>query len=637
MAVRSHPLKDHWKELRLFRSRVIGAAVVVSLLTGVLIWRLVDLQVIRHQSFSELSQDNQIKIEPLPPTRGVIYDRNRRILATNEPTWQLTAVREDIDDLEAALAELEALDVLEPANRPALIESVRAQPGWQPVLLANLNEVQAATFAVHGHRFRGIDIQAGLIRFYPDGEAAAHAVGYVGRPSTSDYERMEDRADYSGTLQIGKTGIERAYEDRLHGSVGARALVVDAHRRPTEERVPGGLFETRLPAPGEHVILSLDIELQRAAAEALAGFRGSVVALDPRSGDVLALVSMPAFDPNTFATGMSAAEYAVLSTDPNLPFLNRALRQQYSPGSTVKPFLALAGLHYEMGYVAEEHFCGGEYHLEGSSRVYGEPRNVLPHGEMTLHSAIVRSCNVYFFGLGVELGIDRMEAFLRSFGFGSRIGIDIDSEYAGIMPGRDWKRASFRNREDQSWYRGETVITAIGQGYIEVTPLQLAHATATLAASGARYRPRLLVATENAETGALTAIPPEPLEGLADVDPAHWQLVQQAMLGVTTEPRGTGFRTLGDAAYPVAGKTGTAQVIARADDPPDPEAEETIEERYRDNGLFIGYAPAENPEIALAVIVENQGGGGSTAAPIARKVLDAYFGHTEYVAQLVAF
>lgn len=635
MATRAQPLKDHWKEQRLFFSRIIGASVVVVMLTGVLVWQLVDLQVVHHQQFSAESRGNQIDIEPLPPMRGEILDRNGRILATNEPAWQLVAVRENITDLEAVLMELEELKLLESANRPSLIESVRSSRSWEPVLLANLNEIQAASFAARGHMFQGVDLQAGLVRFYPEQRATAHSIGYVGRPNADDVDRMSDPDNYSGTLQIGKTGIERRYEDRLHGTVGRQAFVVDAHRRPTGQPVPDGLAETVLPVPGEHVILALDIDMQRAAVAALAGLRGAAVVIDPRNGDVLTMVSMPAFDPNSFSTGMSTDEYSALSSDPNEPFRNRVLAEQYNPGSTVKPFFGLAGLHYETGFVAEDHVCNGQYHLPNSTHVWRESRRVLPHGETSLHSAIVRSCNVYFYGLGEELGIDRMQEFLGKFGFGSRTGIDIGGEYAGVNPGVDWKRESFRNAEDKVWFPGETINNAIGQGYIEVTPLQLAHATATLAAQGQRFRPRLLIQTEDAGTGAVTNVPAEALEPVSGVDALHWQLVHEAMLGVTAEPRGTGFKSMNDADFTVAAKTGTAQVIGVADG--EFYDEDAIDERYKDNGLFVAFAPAVNPQVAIAVVVENQGGGGSTAAPVARIILDTFFGNTEYVAQLVAY
>jgi penicillin-binding protein 2 len=628
-------LKDHWREQRLFLSRVIGAAVVVVLLTGVLIWRLVHLQVVDFERFRQMSVGNQIKIQALAPTRGLIYDREGRILAENVPTWQLVAVPEQIEDLEAVLGRLEALELLDPADREVLINLVQSHRQFEPVTLANLTERQAAIFAVRRHHFSGVNVQEGLIRHYPYGAAAAHAVGYVGSISTDDLERI-DRDNYVGTFQIGKTGVERAYEEGLHGTRGFRPRVVNSQGRVIADwSLSGDATLEKLPQPGDHIQLGLDVYLQLAALEALAGLRGAAVAIDPRTGNVLTLVSTPAFDPNLFAAGLSGADYSALSTDGNRPLFNRALAGRYPPGSTVKPFYGLAGLHFEAQHVAEEHFCNGEFRLPGNSRVYRESRRVLPHGEMTLHSAIVRSCNVYFYGLAVELGIDRMEQFMKAFGFGARTGIDISGESAGLMPGRQWKSENFPTREQRAWYPGETVSTGIGQGFTEVTPLQLAHATATMAANGIRYRPRLLIETRDSETGERQYVPEEFLEPLADVDPEHWQIIHDAMYGATTETRGTGLSSMGDAWYSVGGKTGTAQVVGLGQD--EKYDADAIEERYRDNGLFIAYAPAENPEIAIAVVVENNGGGGSTAAPIARKVLDAYFGTEDYVAQLVSF
>jgi penicillin-binding protein 2 len=636
MNVRVQPLKDHWKEQRLFLSRVIAAGVIVVGLTGVLIWRLVHLQVVDYQRFSGMSEDNQIKIQPLPPTRGLIYDRAGRALAENIPAWQLVAVPEQIEDLDAVLGELEELGLLDPANREVLKNLVRSRRQFEPVTLTNLDEEQAARFAVRRHHFSGIDVQEGLIRYYPYEEAAAHAVGYVGSISAADFEQI-DRSDYTGTSQIGKTGVERAYEEQLHGTRGYRPRVVNAQGReiPDWSLSSDDRFKELLPVPGNHVHLGLDISLQLAALDALEGVRGAAVAIDPRNGDVLTLISTPAFDPNNFANGLSGAEYTELTTNSDRPLFNRALAGRYPPGSTVKPFYGLAGLHFETEHVAEDHFCNGEFQLPGNSRIYGEGQRILPHGETTLHSAIVRSCNVYFYGLAVELGIDRMEQFMKSFGFGARTGIDISGESAALMPGRQWKSENFSTRELRAWYPGETVSTGIGQGFTEVTPLQLAHATATMAASGLRYRPRLLVKSENAETGIESSVPVDPLEPIDDVDPAHWQIIHDAMNGVTTEQRGTGLSSMGDAWYSVSGKTGTAQVRSYAED--EQRDLEEVEEQFRDNGLFIAYAPAENPEIAIAVVVENNGGGSRTAAPVARKVLDAYFGTRDYVAQLVTF
>jgi penicillin-binding protein 2 len=632
MAARAQRFKDHWKEQRLFLSRIIVSAVVVVLLTGLLIWRLVDLQIVRFERFSELSDDNQVRIESVPPTRGLIFDRKGRIIADNEPTWQLLAVPEDIDDLDGVLTQLEQIGLLDPTNHETLKETVLSHRRWEPALLANLDEVQAARFAVRGHQFNGIDLQAGLVRYYPNGEAVAHAVGYVGRISPSDLEQI-DRANYSRTSHIGKTGVERAYEDVLHGTVGFRTRVVDAFGRPTDGQVPEGYQERRAPVPGDNIVVSLDLELQLAAEHAFEGMRGALVAIDPTTGDVLAMYSAPTFDTNKFATGMSSDEYVALTTDPGKPFVNRAMSKQYNPGSTVKPFYGLAGLYYETEHVSETHFCNGEFRLPNSSFVYEEGSRVRPHGEMTLHSAIVRSCNIYFYGLAHELEIDRMETFMRRFGFGSRTDIDIGGEYGGIMPGREYKRTRFSKREDQVWFPGETVITGIGQGYMEVTPLQLASATAAMAERGTRLEPRLLIATENAMTGEIASRPVTELEPLDDVDAEHWQIIHDAMLGVTVEARGTGHSAMLGTTYSVAGKTGTAQVVGVAQNSVyDADA---LEEEYRDNGLFIAFAPADKPEIAIAVVVENHGGGGSTAAPVARKVLDAYFGSEDYVAQLV--
>ncbi|HEY5666450.1 MAG TPA: penicillin-binding protein 2 [Gammaproteobacteria bacterium] len=633
MSVRTGQLKDPWKEQRLFLSRIIGAAAVVLALTGVLIWRLVHLQVVDYQRFNEMAQGNQIRIESLAPARGLVYDRKGRILAENVPTWQLVAIPEQIEDLDVMFGQLEALGLLDPADRDALIDLVRSHRRFEPVTLANLSEVQAATFAVRRHHFPGINVQEGLIRYYRYGPAAAHAVGYVGSISASDLAGI-DRADYAGTFQIGKTGVERAYEDQLHGGAGYRQQVANAQGRIIFDASsnPDAGLEERLPEPGRHVHLTLDVELQLAAYEALSEVRGAAVAIDPRNGEVLTLVSTPAFDPNLFARGLSGDEFVELNTDPDLPLFNRALAGRYPPGSTVKPFYGLAGLHYEAEHVAEDHICFGEFRLPGSSRVYREGPGG-NHGEMSLHTAIVRSCNVYFYGLAVELGIDRMEQFMKSFGFGAATGIDISGEGEGLMPSRQWKRDYFSDREQQSWYQGETVSTGIGQGYTEVTPLQLAHATATLAVEGLRFQPQLLVSTEDAKTGLLVAAEATRLASVEDVDPTHWQAIRDAMLGVTSEARGTALSSMNGTSFTVGGKTGTAQVVGVAQD--EEYDEEAVEERFRDNGLFIAFAPVENPEIAIAVVVENNGGGGRTAAPVARTILDTFFGGNEYVAQRV--
>lgn len=639
MARRAQPIKDPWKEQRLFLSRVIAAAVIVLLLSGVLVARLVKLQVVDYQRFSELSQGNQLKIEPLAPTRGLIYDRNGLILAENVPAWQLVAVPEQVEDLESVLTQLEDLELLDPADREILIDLVRSHRRFERVTLTNLTEAQAARFAVRRHRFPGIDIQEGLIRYYPYGEAAAHAVGYVGSISASDLEQI-DRGDYAATSQIGKTGIERSYEDLLHGTVGYRQQVVNAQGRVlldpatdvagTDDPVPPGGLETRWPEPGRHLVLSLDVRLQLTAQEALEGLRGAAVAIDPRNGDTLALVSSPSFDPNRFTAGLSRSDFVELNTDIDKPLFNRALAGRYPPGSTVKPFLGLAALHYESVDPLEETFCPGYFTLPGSTHRYRDWRPQ-GHGPMTLHSAIVQSCDVYFYKLAVDLGIEHISEFMKSFGFGQRLGIDISGEEPGLVPSREWKRRQFSRPEDKAWFPGETVITGIGQGFTQVTPLQLANATAIMAARGKRFRPRLLLATENSSSREVEYIAPEVLPSPAEIEDEHWQIIHDAMVGVTTDPTSSTRAVMHGLPYPVAGKTGTSQVYTVSQE--EKYDAEAVDERLRDHGLFIVFAPADDPTIAVAVVVENNGGGSHTAAPIARKILDTYFEGQEYVAR----
>lgn len=638
MAGPSVSIKDHWKEQRLFLSRIVAAAVVIVLLTGVLVGRLVQLQVLESERFTELSQGNRSRIEPLAPTRGIIYDRNGLVIAENLPTWQLVAVPEQIEDLETMLDELADLELVNEGEREELAELVRSHRGFERVALNNdLSESEAARFAVRRHRFPGIDIQEGLVRYYPFGDIAAHAVGYVGKISSNDLERI-DRSDYAATSQIGKSGVERSYEDVLHGTVGYRQQLVNAQGRilldPAAEggrssSVRGvGELETRWPEPGRNVVLSLDMRLQLAAHEALEGVRGAAVAIDTRNGDLLALVSTPSFDPNRFAKGLSRNDFVALNADLDKPMFNRALGGRYPPGSTIKPFLGLAALDFEAQRPGQTHFCRGYFTLPGHTHRYRDWRPE-GHGEMSLHSAIVESCDVYFYNLAVNLGIDRMAEFLKRVGFGERTGIDIGGESAGLVPSPEWKREQFARREDQVWFPGETVITGIGQGFTQVTPVQLAHAGATLAARGEQHVPRLVIGTEDAGSRDMSWHEPVALPGLEDIAEPHWQTVHDAMIGVIEEPRGTARAVMSDTPYEVAGKTGTSQVFSI------PQEEkydaETVDDRLRDHGLFLAFAPAESPRVALAVIVEN-GGGASAASPIAREIFDAYFEQEEHVA-----
>jgi penicillin-binding protein 2 len=638
MALTSQRFKDHWQEQRLFLTRVIAAAVIIVILSGLLVARLVVLQIVDYERFTELSQGNRFRLEPLPPTRGLVYDRNGLVIADNLPNWELVSTPEEIGNLDDTLKRLEALGLVDPGEHRTLRDLVRSHRGFERVKLSNLTEEQAARFAVRRHRFPGVDIQEALARHYPFAEASAHAIGYVGSISLQDLERI-DRSDYAATSHIGKTGVERSYEGALHGHVGYRHQVVNAQGRvlfdpavqnEADEAEISGMPKTKQPLPGDNVVLSIDMRLQLAAQAALGEVRGAVVAIDPRNGDVLALVSTPAFDPNRFAEGLSRQDFVALNTDPDRPLFNRAVAGTYPPGSTVKPFIALAALEHETIAPEKELYCPGEYHLPGQTHKYREGRGGI-HGNVNLHEAIVRSCDVYFYQLALDIGIDDLSAGLRRFGFGTATGIDINGEQSGVLPSTEWKKKQFQRREDQIWFPGDTINTGVGQGYVLVTPLQLASAAASMAARGHRFMPRLLIGTENGVTREMTWAEPTAKPAIEGPAAEQWSYIHDAMVGVTAEPRGTAHAPMQGTKYKVAGKTGTSQVFTVAQDEKYREAD--VEERLRDNGLFVAFAPADDPRIAIAVVVENGGGGARAAAPVARKVFDAYFAAEGYVAR----
>lgn len=608
-------LKDHWREQRLFLARTLTAAVLIAALVLMVAARLVDLQVMRHQHFSDLSRGNRVRIEALPPTRGLIYDRNGTVLAENLPAYQLEIIPEQVDDLGATLARLTALGLVREEDLERIRRDISRQPRFRPTALRfRLSDEEVATFAVRRQQFPGVDIQARLVRHYPYGAVAAHALGYVGAVSQTDLERL-DAANYAGTSHTGKIGVERAEEGRLHGKVGLRQVLVNAQGRILQE------LQRERPVPGRDVVLALDLELQLAAEAALAGRRGAVVAIDPSNGDLLAFVSQPAYDPNLFATGISATEYRRLQEDPDIPLFDRVLRGLYPPGSTIKPLIALAGLQSGAITPWQRIFCVGHYRLPGSSHRYRDWKKQ-GHGPVDMGDAISQSCDVYFYDLASKLGIDTMHDFLDRFGLGQPTGVDLPNEKGGTNPSRDWKASQFSRREDQTWYPGETLITGIGQGYLQVSPLQLAQATAIVAGRGQHYRPRMVMGTRDPETGALVEAPPVPLPPVVLDDPSYWEEVVQDMVEVMHGERGTARRAALGAPYRIAGKTGTAQVFSIGQDQ-EYRAEE-VEERLRHHALFIAFAPAEAPRIAVAVIVENGGSGSGTAAPVARAVLDDY-------------
>ena len=623
------PIKDHYSERRIFIARVIFTSVVGIVLLGLVIARLVQLQVFDYEHFAERSLGNRVRIEAVPPIRGLVFDRQGRVLAENLPAYQLELIPEQVPDIDATLRRLAGLELIDGSDIPRLKELSESGPRFKPVALnPRLDDEQIARFAIQRPRFPGVDFTPRLVRHYPNGEYIAHAVGYVGALSTADLERL-DPSRYAGTTQTGKTGIENSYESRLHGDSGFRHIVTNARGRrvPAESRdLQETLPADEQPTPGYNVFLSIDLDLQALATEQLEGRRGAVVALDPWSGEILALVSAPSFDPNLFAVGMSQAQFSALQQDMDRPLFNRAVRGTYPPGSTIKPMLALAALETGATNLERRTVCYGFFMLPNTTHRY---RDWKPegHGEVDIHDAIAQSCDVYFYEISNDIGIDRMHDYLTRFGLGSTTGVDVSGERPGLVPSTEWKRNAFRNPSDKRWFLGETVIASIGQGYMLATPLQLATATAALATRGVRYEPHIVAAWEDPLTGERTLASPVRLDDVELDDETNWDPVHGAMNSVRQGPRGTARAVGSGAQYRVAGKSGTAQVFSVAQD--EEYDEEEIEERLKDHALFIAFAPVENPRIAVAVIVENGSSGSGVAAPIAKAMIDKYLGYDD--------
>ncbi|MCX4188777.1 penicillin-binding protein 2 [Methylophaga sp. OBS3] len=614
MAINSHlALKDHLRERRLVNARLLFAAIFSLLLFIGVTVRLVVLQVVEYEHFDSLSNKNRVDIEPLPPQRGLIFDRNGVVLAENMPTFTLELVPEKVPNMAETIEALTELLGLTGEDLEKFRERLKQQRSFEQVTLRyQLTEEEVARFSVNRHRFPGVDVVGRLIRHYPQGALFAHAVGYVGRINQQDL-LVIDQQNYKGTLQIGKTGIEKQYEDLLHGTVGYRQVETNVQGRTVRE------LRSVASQPGQDLYLHLDIGLQRTAVEALTGYNGSVVAMDPRNGGILAMVSQPDFDPNLFVSGISIKDYAELRDSPERPLYDRALRGHYPPGSTLKPFVALAGL--ELGVVTEhtKTYCPGWYSLPGHSHRYRCWKHS-GHGHMDAIDAMAQSCDVYFYDLAHALGIDRMHTFLDMFGFGRKTGVDIPNESGGLLPSSEWKR----NSRNQAWFPGETLIAGIGQGFNQTTPLQLAHATSVLAMRGTMNKPTLVRASRTSGQEELQLMPTQPPETLPMQDANNWQLVVDSMIEVVHGQRGTARHITEKMPFRMAGKTGTAQVFGIAQD--EKYDAETLEKKLHDHALFVAFAPADNPEFAVAVVVENGGSGSKVAAPIAQKMIEEYFG-----------
>ncbi|MCP3687600.1 MAG: penicillin-binding protein 2 [Gammaproteobacteria bacterium] len=609
-------LQDDYLESRLIRRRLILSAVFILMLMMLVLGRLYMLQIVDHNHFSTLSDSNRVHIKPLPPTRGLIFDRHGVVMANNLPSYRLEIVREQVDDMVSTFEQLKQyIEISEQDLKRFKQASRRRRPFESIPLKLNLNDAEVARLAVNLHHLDGIEINARLTRNYPRGAHAVHALGYVGRIDEDDLNRL-DEVNYAGTSHIGKLGLEKYYESELHGQVGVQQVEVNARGRTL--RV---LSETP-PVQGNNLYLTIDSSLQEVAEQAFGDHSGSVVAIDPNNGEVLALVSMPTFNPNLFVNGISFGSYNALRDSPARPLFNRALSGQYPPGSTTKPFYGFAGLETSTISKTKGKFCRGYYLLPNEERRYRDWKKT-GHGLMDMKNAITQSCDVYFYDLAYHLGIDKMSAFMAQFGFGEKTRIDSTGEKPGLLPSREWKRRV----QGMVWFPGETLITGIGQGAMLVTPLQLANSTAAFANKGVRYRPRLVRSIDSMQPDFVREIVVEQAGEYEIKRKANWKHIHNSMVNVVHGLRGTARRIGVGANYKIAGKTGTAQVFGIAQEEEYDEA--TVAKKLRDHALFISYAPAEEPLIAVGVIVENGGHGSSVAAPIARKVMDAYLGNSQ--------
>jgi penicillin-binding protein 2 len=609
---RSVELRDHQRELHLFQLRLAVVAAVVAATFLVLFSRLFYLQVIQHDYYQLLAEQNRVNIVPVVPHRGVILDRNGVTLASNYAAYTLEITPSQVDNLDGVIKELSTLVEITPKDLRRFEKRLEEEPDFSSIpIRTRLNDEEVARFAVNRYRIPGVQINARLFRHYPNNEVASHVVGYIGRMSEADFGGLQKKGlayNYTKSDHIGKVGLEQYYEQVLRGVTGYEHVETDANGHSIRT------LRSILPISGNNLLLAIDVRLQQIAEAAFGDYRGSMVAIEPDTGGVLALVSRPGFDPNLFVEGIDPEHWSALNDSPDHPLNNRALQGVYPPGSTFKPFMALAGL--ELGKRTPGYSISdpGYFVLGGSGHVFRDWK-AGGHGVVDMHKAIVESCDTYFYGLAQDLGIDMIHDFISQFGLGERTGIDIAGEVGGLLPSRQWKEQRF----DQRWFVGDTISVGIGQGYNLVTPLQLASATAILANGGRIFRPHVVQHIQDSETNELETIEPFPI-GEVPLQPRHLDLVRDAMVDVT-RPGGTAAWAGWGAKYSFAGKTGTAQVIGLKGQKYD---EDAIDERHRDHALFIAFAPAEAPKIALGILVENGGHGSSTAAPIARKVIDYY-------------
>jgi penicillin-binding protein 2 len=609
--------KDNDREIHKFRLRLTVLVGLVFVCFGLLVARFVWLQVLHHDQYAAQAEDNRIALVPIVPNRGLIVDRNGVVLARNYSAYTLEITPSKLHaNLDSVIDELSKLVTIEPRDRRRFKRLLEESRSFASVpIRTRLTDDEVARFTAQRFRFPGVEVQARLFRQYPLGEVASHVIGYIGRINQKEadaLEESEDAANYNGTEHIGKEGVEKRYERYLHGQTGYEEV----------ERSAGGrairTLKRTAPVPGSNLILSLDIELQKVIEEAFGEQRGALVAIEPATGDVLAYVSRPGFDPNLFVDGIDTQNWNELNTSLDRPLMNRPLSGTYPPGSTFKPFMALAALELGFRRPSDAIRDPGFFMLGGHRFNDDKPGG---HGYVDMYKSVVESCDTYYYQLGNEMGIDRISGFMRQFGFGEPTGIDLEHEKTGVLPSKEWKAQRFRrNRAAQKWVGGDTISVSIGQGFNNYSMIQLAHAVSTLANNGVVMKPHLVKIIEDGATRQRSLTVPKETRRIP-LKQENIDFIKHTMVGVTQESYGTGFRAFANAGYISGGKTGTAQVIGLKGQKYNAHA---IDERHRDNALYVAFAPADNPRIALALVVENAGFGAAAAAPIARKALDYY-------------
>ncbi|WP_105200672.1 MULTISPECIES: penicillin-binding protein 2 [unclassified Pseudoalteromonas] len=607
------PIRDHSAEANLFARRAFTAFVFVLIMVAILISNLYNLQIVSHQTYQTRSNDNRINVIPIAPNRGLIYDRNGNLLAENKPVYNLEVIPEEVDDLDAALDEIGKLISISEQQKEEFLDDIRHNRRFKSqVLKGRLDEKEVALFSVNQHKFPGFSIEARLARHYPYGDTLTHALGYVAKLNKKELAQLEAEdlaTNYRATRDFGKLGLEKFYETELHGEVGSQSVEIN-----NRGRVLRSLDETA-PVPGKDLVLTLDIGLQQIAQLSMEDKRGTVIALDAKTGGILALYSNPSYDPNLFVHGISSADYKAL-LNPDRPLINRATQGRYAPASTIKPHMAIFGM--EEGLVTEQTkmFDPGFFQIPNVEHKWRDWRR-WGHGHVDVYKAIEESCDTYFYDIAYRAGITKISDFMAQFGFGDLSGIDIKEETTAILPTREWKEGRFR----EPWWRGDTISVGIGQGYWTATPIQIANSINILVNKGKHHPPHLAQALRRDEQ--VEVINNDEKPPIVLNNPRHWQVALDAMHNTVTKITGTAHKAFKGATYDPAGKTGTAQVVSIAQG--ERYEADKLKERHRDNAIYVGFAPFNDPQIVVTIIVENTGGGASVAAPIARQVMDYYF------------